>query len=218
MIMKTSKTSLILSLLLLLAGGTATAQQTIEEATAGSGVARAHESAPAGTVPPPQGVTEPDTAQVLSAAQAFLTAFNNLDWEAFHASFAPSATVFQPFGEPWRNDGRENIAAFFGRLFEEIRSSTEGPPYMNITPRDLRIEMLEDAGIVTFHLPGRETVGRRTLVFGRQRRGTSSICTRRPSSGRRAVKPGGRMRGTWSPARRRAMRAAMRPKVATPPG
>ncbi|HUP20219.1 MAG TPA: nuclear transport factor 2 family protein [Gemmatimonadota bacterium] len=111
---------------------------------------------------------QPDTAEVMAAAESFLTAFNNLEWDAFHASFAPSATVFQPFREPWRNNDREEIAAFFGSLFEEIRSSSEGPPYMRITPRDLRIEMLDDAGIVTFHLPGRERVGRRTLVFGRK--------------------------------------------------
>lgn len=111
---------------------------------------------------------QPDTADVMAAAESFLTAFNNLEWEAFHASFAPSATVFQPFREPWRNEDREEVAAFFGSLFEEIRSSSEGPPYMRITPRNLRIEMLDDAGIVTFHLPGRETVGRRTLVFGRK--------------------------------------------------
>ncbi|HUE77154.1 MAG TPA: nuclear transport factor 2 family protein, partial [Longimicrobiales bacterium] len=111
---------------------------------------------------------QPDTAEVMAAAESFLAAFNNLEWDAFHASFAPSATVFQPFREPWRNDDREEVAAFFGSLFEEIRSSSEGPPYMRITPRDLRIEMLDAAGIVTFHLPGRETVGRRTLVFGRK--------------------------------------------------
>lgn len=111
---------------------------------------------------------QPDTAEVMAAAEAFLTAFNNLDWDAFHASFAPSATVFQPFGEPGRNNDREEVAAFFASFFDQIRSSTEGPPYLNITPRDLRIEMLDDAGIVTFHLPGRESVGRRTLVFGRK--------------------------------------------------
>lgn len=111
---------------------------------------------------------QPDTAEVLAAAESFLTAFNNLEWDAFHASFAPSATVFQPFGDPFRNEDREEVAAFFGSFFEQIRSSSEGPPYLRITPRDLRIEMLDDAGIVTFHLPGRESVGRRTLVFGRK--------------------------------------------------
>jgi hypothetical protein len=104
----------------------------------------------------------------MAAAETFLTAFNNLDWDTFHGLFAPSATVFQPFGEPGRNNDREEVAAFFGSFFDEIRSSTEGPPYLRITPRDLRIEMLDDTGIVTFHLPGQESVGRRTLVFGRK--------------------------------------------------
>lgn len=32
---------------------------------------------------------------------------------------------------------------------DEIPSSTEGPPHLSITPRDLRIEMVDDAGIVS---------------------------------------------------------------------
>jgi hypothetical protein len=108
-----------------------------------------------------------DTTEVLAAARSFLTAFNRLDWEPFHGSFHPSATVFQPFGEPFRNDGREEVATFFRSFFERVRAAREGPPYLDIQPEDLRIDALGEAAVVTFHLPGEEEVGRRTLVFGR---------------------------------------------------
>ena len=108
-----------------------------------------------------------DTSDVLGAARSFLTAFNRLDWEAFHSSFDPSATVFQPFGEPFRNDGREEVAAFFRSFFDRVRADRDGPPYLEIAPEDLRIDPIDEAAVVTFHLPGEEQVGRRTLVFGR---------------------------------------------------
>lgn len=108
-----------------------------------------------------------DTSGVLAAARSFLSAFNRLDWEPFHGSFDPSATVFQPFGEPFRNDGREEVAAFFRSFFDQVRAARDGPPYLEIEPEDLRIDPIGEAAVVTFHLPGEEQVGRRTLVFGR---------------------------------------------------
>lgn len=106
-----------------------------------------------------------DTTEIVAAANVFLTAFNNLEWETFHYSFSPSATVFQPFGNPFRHNNREELAEFFQSFFNQIKSTTEGPPYLTITPQDLRIQMLDKAAVVTFHLPGNR-VGRRTLVFG----------------------------------------------------
>lgn len=109
-----------------------------------------------------------DSVEVLAAAESFLSAFSNLEWEPFHSSFSPSATVFLPFREPWRKEDREEAAAFFRGFFDQIRTAAEGPPYGEIVPEDLRIQMLGDAAVVTFHLPGTGTVGRRTLVFGRE--------------------------------------------------
>lgn len=108
-----------------------------------------------------------DRAEVLAAAESFLSAFSNLEWDRFYSSFAPSATVFLPFREPWRKEDREEAAAFFQSLFDQVRAAAEGPPSGKIVPEDLRIEMLGDAAVVTFHLPGAGSVGRRTLVFGR---------------------------------------------------
>lgn len=109
----------------------------------------------------------PDTSEVLDAADAFLGAFNRLEWESFHVAFQPEATVFQPFREPFRNEGREEVAAFFRSFFDQVRAARDGPPYLDIVPEDLRIDPLGEAAVVTFHLSGDTEVGRRTLVFGR---------------------------------------------------
>jgi len=110
----------------------------------------------------------PDDSDVAAAAADFLTAFDRLQWDAFRGSFAPSATAFMPFGDPLRKDGREEVAAFFGTFFERVRAARDGPPYLDIDPEDLRIARVGEAAVVTFHLPGEEEVGRRTLVFGRE--------------------------------------------------
>ena len=73
----------------------------------------------------------------------------------FYFSFSPSATVLLPSGDPWRNEDREEAAAFFRSFFDQVRAAAEGPPYGNIVPEDLRIHMLDNAAVVTFHLPGR---------------------------------------------------------------
>lgn len=108
-----------------------------------------------------------DTAEVLAAAEAFLIAFERLDWEPFHAAFAPSATAFMPFGRASRYDDREEIAGFFRSFFQRVRAAREGLPYLQIEPEDLRVHRWGDAAVVTFHLPGEEDLGRRTLVFRR---------------------------------------------------
>ena len=58
----------------------------------------------------------------------------------------------------------------FRSLFAEVRSTRPGPPYLHLQPRELRVEVVGDAGLVTFPLgraPG--DVSRRTLLFVRER-------------------------------------------------
>ncbi len=114
----------------------------------------------------PESWIHSDTTEVIAAANSFLNAFNNLEWETFYSGFSPSATVFQPFGNPYRHNDREELAEFFKLFFSQIKSTTEGPPYLTITPQDTHIQMIDQAAIVTFHLPG-NNIGRRTLVVGR---------------------------------------------------
>ncbi len=58
----------------------------------------------------------------------------------------------------------------FRQFFAEVRSTRPGPPYLRLAPRELRTDVIGDAGLVTFMLgraPG--DVSRRTLMFVRER-------------------------------------------------
>lgn len=107
---------------------------------------------------------------VQKAVDAFIEAFNNLDWEKFRLGFTDDATVFFPFPQvPRRANGRAEVEAVFKRFFDEGRKRKSSPPYLNIQPKDVKIQRLKDAAIVTFHLEGDDAIGRRTVVFQKQK-------------------------------------------------
>ena len=113
---------------------------------------------------------DPATQDVQAAAAAFVEAFNNLDWEKFRLGFTDDATVFFPFPQaPQRASGRAEDEAVFKRFFDEGRKRKGAPPYLNIEPKGMQIQVLGDAAIVTFHLGDDDTVGRRTLVYQNQK-------------------------------------------------
>lgn len=120
-------------------------------------------------------VTE-DLAGVRAAAERFLRALDDLDWEPFRASWASEPTVFFPFDDaPDRVSGRTAVEARWRRFFEDTRVRRPGPPYLHLKPRDLRLERLGDVGLVTFMLDGLSTADgrqlplqRRTLLFVRE--------------------------------------------------
>jgi hypothetical protein len=76
---------------------------------------------------------------VEEAVQHFLTAFNNLDWPAFRACFAPDATVFNPdipeATTTHRLDGCEAIERNFQSVFNATKLESSGPPYMHLGTR-----------------------------------------------------------------------------------
>lgn len=109
-----------------------------------------------------------DQSAVEEFVSAFISAFNNLDWEKFRHCFADDATVFHPAIFPHRLDGRDNYEPAWRRVFGEIRSSSgkSQPPFMDLKPENLKVQMLGSVAVVTFHLDrGRGSVGRRTLVL-----------------------------------------------------
>jgi ketosteroid isomerase-like protein len=98
--------------------------------------------------------------------QAFIRAFDNLDWERFRGFFADDATVFYPRGVASRAHGRAEFEADFQQVFKQIRGSRNQPPYMDLQPHDLHIQRFGDVAIATFHLedlPG--VLNRRTIVL-----------------------------------------------------
>jgi putative oxidoreductase len=115
-----------------------------------------------------------DLAGIQAAAERFVRALDNLDWEAFRASWTSEPTVFLPFADtPDRVTGQVAVEARWRRFFEEARARRPGPPYLNLKPLDMRTERYGDVGLVTFTLQltteGRKLpLQRRTLVFVRQ--------------------------------------------------
>ena len=64
--------------------------------------------------------------------------------------------------------GELSYVAIFERRHQDYPRE-KGPPYLNIQPKELKIQMLGDAAAVaTFHLGRGKTLGMRTLVFQRQ--------------------------------------------------
>jgi ketosteroid isomerase-like protein len=102
-----------------------------------------------------------DRDTVEQALTTFIDAFNDLDRGRMAACFLDDASVFFPWG------GHREVS-FWAEPFDAWRVERTGPPYLNIQPKDLQIQRLGDAAIVTFHLEhDPNTLARRTIVLCR---------------------------------------------------
>jgi ketosteroid isomerase-like protein len=114
---------------------------------------------------------DPSQAEIRTALASFLLAFNNLDWPAFRGCFAADATMFHPaVPNVKRIDTPEEFEKAWLGVFARIKKSSgrNAPPYMNLQPLDLRIQMLsQEIALVTLHLVDGPTVSRRTIIFKR---------------------------------------------------
>jgi uncharacterized protein (TIGR02246 family) len=98
----------------------------------------------------------------------FISAFDNLEWDKFRNLFTDDATVFYPRGAAKRANGRAQFEQHFRVVFEQIRAGRTSGPYMHLQPRDLRVQIIGNAAIVTFQLDDRPGfVNRRTLVLSK---------------------------------------------------
>jgi ketosteroid isomerase-like protein len=103
---------------------------------------------------------------VQATVENFIHAFDNLDWEAFRLAFDDNATVFYPRAFPERANGRAEFEKTFKVVFQQIRSGKTAAPYMDIQPKDIKVQMLGDSAIVSFHLDDRPgLLNRRTIVL-----------------------------------------------------
>lgn len=107
------------------------------------------------------------TDDVDAAANYFLRVFDDLAWDKFADCWSEEPSVFFPFDDARdRFDGREEVLTRFRRMFEEVRASVPGPPFLHLRPMRLTVTPLGDAALVTFQLgDGSGSIGRRTLVF-----------------------------------------------------
>lgn len=111
-------------------------------------------------------------ADVRETLARFIRAFDNLDWEQFRLAFDDNATVFYPRAMPERANGREEFEKSFKTVFQQIRGNKTAAPYMDIQPRELRIQAFENVAVVTFHLDDRVGfVNRRTIVLHKTNKG-----------------------------------------------
>jgi ketosteroid isomerase-like protein len=104
--------------------------------------------------------------EVRDALAKFVYAFDNLDWEAFRLAFDDNATVFYPRAFPERANGRAEFEKTFKVVFQQIRGGKTAAPYMDIQPKDMKVQMFGDCAIATFHLDDRPgLLNRRTIVL-----------------------------------------------------
>jgi len=115
---------------------------------------------------------QPADADVREALTHFIRAFDDLDWENFRLSFDDNATVFYPRAMPERATGRAEFEKGFKTVFQQIRGSKTNAPYMDIQPKDLRLQLFGDMAIATFHLDDRAGfLNRRTIVLRKTEKG-----------------------------------------------
>jgi ketosteroid isomerase-like protein len=115
-----------------------------------------------------QSQPRPVESEVKDALAKFIRAFDDLDWEGFRLAFDDNATVFYPRAVPERANGRAQFENTFKTVFAQIRSGKTAAPYMDIQPKEMRIQLFGDVAIATFHLDDREGfLNRRTIVLNK---------------------------------------------------
>jgi hypothetical protein len=110
-------------------------------------------------------LANPKTASIDEALSAFLTAFDNLDWQSFRTCFSSTATILH-IAAPniMRIDSPDQFEKARRGVFERIKKSSgrTSPPYMNLNPLDLRVEKLsEDVALDCLPLVVRRVLERR---------------------------------------------------------
>lgn len=119
--------------------------------------------------PSPAPVSAQAASEVRVAADKFLVAFDNLEWEPFKAAWAASPSVFFPFPDtPRRIDGKAEVERVFAAFFKDVRATTPGPPYLHLDPQELQVQVFGDSALVTFMLIREHRISRRSLLFARE--------------------------------------------------
>jgi ketosteroid isomerase-like protein len=109
-----------------------------------------------------------DNGEVRQFLTSFIQAFDDLDASKFLSCFDDDASVFYPEFFTRRVEGVTNLQQSWQKVFENIKtkSGKSQAPYMDLKPADIRVQLLNDIAVVTFHLEhGGTAVGRRTLVL-----------------------------------------------------
>ena len=115
--------------------------------------------------------------QVIAALDKFLRAFENGDFEKMEALMTKDAYLFPraimstDITKPIDNANYRRITGLdpqMKQVINSIRASGKQPPFMKLEPQDLKITMLKEAAIVTFHLDHGQSLSRRTIVLSKE--------------------------------------------------
>lgn len=108
-----------------------------------------------------------DSIAVMANTDTFLNAFRNLEWDRFTEYFAEDATVFFPPSakQPYRANNKTEILKIFKVVFENARHRRTKAPYIDIDPKDIKVQVLGQAAIVSFTLRDPDMLSRRSFVW-----------------------------------------------------
>jgi len=108
-----------------------------------------------------------DSVAVSNQLNKFVRAFENLDFEQFQSFFADNVTVFFPPSAmvSARVDGKEKAMAVFKAFFQRVKEKKSTPPYLDIKPEKMKIDLYQDVAIATFELNDPGALSRRTIVM-----------------------------------------------------
>ena len=114
-----------------------------------------------------QSILNSDSSSVAKTLDKFIKAFTTLNWSDFTECFADDVTAFFPPSAkfPYRANNKAEVNNIFRAVFENARKQKSEPPYLDIQPKDLKIQMLGPVAIVTFLLEDPDLLGRRTIVL-----------------------------------------------------
>jgi hypothetical protein len=113
------------------------------------------------------------------ALRAFLKAFENNDLAAMEASFDPAATAFDPVVAGRKDAAPPDLLALHRQngmpptmraLVQSTLKTGRGPPYRELDPKDLRVQVEGAVALCTFHLENANSLARRTIVLVRRGR------------------------------------------------
>lgn len=112
-----------------------------------------------------------DSIAVMKSVNNFVAAFNNFNWNTFRESFNDDATMFHPFwNQARRIQGRQEIETAWLTIFSEFVETTNSRK-LQISPKDINLQLFRQTAIVTFHLgDGLNTLSRRTLIMIKKNR------------------------------------------------
>ena len=118
-----------------------------------------------------------DEHEIVSVLSEFIRAFENGDLERMETYFAEDALTFpraimsSDTESPIDSSEYRRVIGIDPQMKQLISRFSEAgaePPYMELTPEDLEVQMFSNAAVVSFHLEDGASLSRRTFVLARR--------------------------------------------------